>query len=222
MPYSHLPAVHLLTCAPRAGTCGETLQRWARTDWPVTPRVHWDTAKEDPALPWGSAGRAHRLTQAFAAMLRAALLEPGVKQKWFLFLEDDLDFHPRLCALVESWEALRDPHCLLATLFNPSIRADPRFPAPARTFAAKPTSFLGAQALLVRRTAAAHALAEWEGLTGMTSQRLATLCGNSHPIWVHRPSLVQHIAKDSSWGARVQTALDFDPAWNDPRPSQRS
>ncbi|MBC8096330.1 MAG: hypothetical protein H7Y43_11000 [Akkermansiaceae bacterium] len=216
MPYSHLPAVHMLTCAPRAVLCGETVQRWARTVWPVTPRVHWDTAKEDPLLPWGSSARARRLTDAFAAMLRAALLEPGVKQEWLLFLEDDLDFHPRICALVESWEALRDTNCLLASLFNPSIRADPRFPAPARAFSAKPTSFLGAQALLLRRPAAMRALVEWDGLTGMTSQRLTALCGKSHPIWVHQPSLVQHISKDSSWGARVQVAPDFDPAWNPP------
>ncbi len=200
--------------------CGETLARLARTDWRVTPRVHWDSVRETASAPWGAPARAHRLTDAFAAMLRAALLEPGQRQEWFLFLEDDLDFHPRLGSLVLSWEALRDPNCLLASLFNPSIRADAAFPARSRAFAAKSNSFLGAQALLVRREAAVRALARWDRLTGMTSQRLASLCGSTNPIWVHQPSLVQHISKDSSWGARVQTAPDFNPAWNPPPPTR--
>ena len=154
-------------------------------------------------------------------MLRAALLEPGQHQGWFLFLEDDLDFHPHLGALVRSWDALQYPDCLVASLFNPSMRAEPRFPARPRAFAAKPNSFLGAQALSVRRTAAVQALAQWDQLTGMTSQRLASLCGAANPIWVHQPSLVQHIAKDSSWGAREQTAPDFDRGWEPAEPARQ-
>lgn len=193
--------------------CGETLLRWARTDWPVSPRVHWDMVKEDASAPWGKAARAHRLTDAFAAMLRAALLESGREQGWLLFLEDDLDFHPRLATHLRAWKALSDPRCVFASLFNPSLPAA-SVPAPVllNTFSANPSTFVGGQALLLRRSAAQRASDEWDRVPGMTSQRLARMFGGLGSIWVHQPSLVEHVAKDSSWGARVQRALDFDPA----------
>lgn len=208
-PMKSLPKVHLLTCARRASTCAETLTRWANTDWPDKPRVHVDPAKEEDAPEWGTSARAERITDAFAGMLRAALAEPQPDDRWLLFLEDDLDFHPRIAERVCAWEALTDPHCSLASLFNPSLRPMPLPSAPPNAFAAEPSSFLGGQALLLRRSAAVRALAEWESLRGMQSQRLATLLGKEGPIWVHKPSLVQHVAEDSSWGARVQRALDF-------------
>lgn len=208
-----LPQLHLLTCAPRKQSCMDTLIRLAHTDWPVKPHVHVDEGTEDGSAPWGTSGRARRLTGAFATMLRAVLSAPGAEDEWLLFLEDDLDFHPQLAALVGSWEALQDTECVLASLFNPSIRANPSFPATARAFAALPAAFLGAQALLIRRATAVAALEAWAGLSGMTSQRLAQVSGQYRPLWIHQPSLVQHVADDSSWGTRVQRALDYDPAW---------
>lgn len=208
-----LPSVHLLTCPRRAQMCRQTLGNWARTDWPGPPRVHVDGGTEDGSAAWGTSGRARRLTEAFAAMLHTALAAPGADDEWFFFLEDDLDFHPHLAALVGSWEALQDSECVLASLFNPSIRRSANFPLTARAFAAEPAAFLGAQALLVRRAVAQSALTAWAGLSGMTSQRLAQLSGEYRPLWIHKPSLVQHVAEDSSWGTRVQKALDFNPAW---------
>lgn len=207
-----LPQVHLLTCPQRVFTCAETLTRWSLTDWPAKPRVYVDRAREEDAPEWGTSARATCLTDAFAAMLHGALAQPASDESWFLFLEDDLDFHPRIAAHVRAWEALNDPRCSLASLFNPSLRRALFPPAPANTFAAEPASFLGAQALLLRRAAVQQALEQWRNLRGMTSQRLAQLLGKSGPIWVHQPSLVQHVARDSSWGARVQRALDFDAA----------
>jgi hypothetical protein len=235
--------------------CRQTLARWAQTDWPGAPRVHLDPVQETDAPAWGTSARARRLTDCFAMMLRRALEETNHASDWFLFLEDDLEFHPRLAAHVGGWEALEDSSCWLASLFNPSLQARERSLAkdakeakgsgeehlspssawrfsgelilphpgplprergkgrPAHAFAAEPKSFLGAQALLLRREAARAALDQWDSLAGMTSQRLAKLCGGERPIWVHKPSLVQHVAVDSAWGARVQKALDFDRGW---------
>lgn len=208
-----LPRVHLLTCEARRETCAQTLQRWTATDWPVAPRVHADPVPERDAPAWGSAARLERLTGAFLTMLRAALAEQGAPGDWLLFLEDDLDFHPRLGSLVGSWEPLADPEPGLASLFNPSLPRDTAHPVGPRGFVALTSSFLGAQALLLRRHFAKRAEEQWPTLKGATSQRLAALNGPASPIWVHRPSLVQHVAADSSWGARVQRALDFDAQW---------
>ncbi len=212
MPAS-LPAVHLLTCRERAASLARTLASWARTDWGTAPRVHLDAAPRTKGVRWGTAARGGRLTAAFAKMGRTVLNERGQKDEWLLFLEDDLEFHPRLGSLVRSWEALDDGPCVLASLFNPSLRAAAIWGTLPRSFAAAPKTFLGAQALLLRRWALGQALAQWDTEEGLTSQRLARLLGPGGPVWVHRPALVQHVAVDSSWGARVQRALDFDPAW---------
>ena len=170
-----------------------------------------DPHPEASAPPWGDPARARRLTDAFAALLRSVLAEPGAEEDWVLLLEDDVDFHPRLAAHVRAWRALEDERCAMATLYNPSIQWD-RLPfSPPNTFGARPESFLDTQALLLRRGAARRALAAWDGLVGVSGQRLAALLGREGPIWVHRPSLVQHVALDSSWGAGIQHALDFNP-----------
>ena len=208
-----LPVVHLLTCPARVASVTATLASWKRTDWAGTPRIYYDGAPEREGEPWGSAARAHRLTKAFAFMLRQVLATGGDENEWLLFLEDDLEFHPRLGSLMAEWQALDDPRCGLASLFNPSLPADAARGTLPRAFAAAPANFLGAQALLLRRYAAQRALDRWDLAPGLTSQRLVRLFGGEGPIWVHRRSLVQHVATDSSWGARVQRALDFDPGW---------
>ena len=80
----------------------------------------------------------------------------------------------------------------------------------ATWFATPPKSFTGAQALLIRPAEAARALAGWDTAGGMQSARLARLLtAEGGLICVHRPSLVQHLAADSAWGARLHTAADF-------------
>lgn len=208
-----IASLHFLTCPRRQQTFTRTLARWARTDWKAWPRIHIDDTPEAEANTWGTSARAPRLPAVFAEMLQEALKEKGGDEEWVLLLEDDLDFHPKIAAHVAAWGALRDPRCAMASLFNPSLQAMEYPDPPANAFAAHPKTFLGAQALLLRRGAARRALAEWDRLSGMQSQRLAKLFGQEGPIWVHRPSLVQHVAVDSSWGVRVQRALDFSPAW---------
>ena len=189
------------------------MQRWDETDWGTRPLTHVDAAEEKEGEKWGTAGRARRLPTAFATMLRAATADAGDPEEWLFFIEDDLAFHPMLLSLVRSWVALGDARCVLASLFNPSLQPALHGPLLDRSLAVTPASFLGAQALFVRRRAVAVALAGWETVRGMQAQRLALLLGGEGPLWVHRPSLVQHVAVDSSWGARVQTALDFNPKW---------
>jgi hypothetical protein len=251
-------SVHMLTCPARAQSCAATLARWDATDWGKAygrPRIHMDDAPETADAAWGDARRGERIVAAFARMLDDAttlrgmtadqqrgLREKWNRRQWLLFLEDDLDLHPRIGAAVASWNALYGRG--MATLFNPGLReikiwADGQIDAdgppptdsylpPAvrllrrlRDFPADPATFLGAQALLLNRTFARYALARWNTVTGMQSQRLAKLhvelC-SPQPILVHRPSLVQHLPVEggSGWGARVQQALDFDPAWQPP------
>jgi hypothetical protein len=239
-------SVHLLTCPPRAESCAATLARWDATDWGKAygrPLIHQDD--EPSELPWGDAAKHADVVRAFGRMLKEITAKtnaitaeaqraqrnsfsprplrlcgespPLGGEDWVLLLEDDLDFHPHLFHHVSRWPALLDDQCELATLFNPSLRPDPDYPLHPDRFAADRASFTGAQALLLRRRLIERALLRWDApdLAGMQSRRLARIAAG--PIWVHRPSLVQHVPTvvGSAWGARVQTALDFDPGWGD-------
>ena len=155
--------------------------------------------------------RALRIVAAFQRMLEVAVSSPGDAESWLLFSEDDIEIHPRIGAFLDRWPALRDPRCGMASLFNPSLHEVSSWGEMDHAFAAEPETFFGSQALLLRRAWAARALDAWDTVRGLQSQRLAQLFGGAGPIWVHRPSLVQHMAEDSSWGAQVQTAPDFDP-----------
>ncbi len=212
MPHP-LPSVHMLTCPRRVGVVEKTLAHWAGTDWRTTPAVHCDWQSEVRESAWGTAARGTQVARAYAGMMARALQEEGEDRDWLLLLEDDLDFHPQIGTLVASWEALRDERCVLASLFNPSLQDDARWGTMPRAFATHPDTFLSAQAILIRRAAAHRALLIWDDAPGMQAQRLAWLFGGEGPIWVHRPSLVQHVGEDSSWGARVQRAHDFDPVF---------
>ena len=106
----------MLTCAERAGSRAETLARWARTDWGGPPRVHLDAG--EAAADWGRPARARRIVAAFAAMLSRAAAEDAAAD-WLLLLEDDLGFAPHLRAALAAWPPLRDPRCVLATLYTP-------------------------------------------------------------------------------------------------------
>jgi len=224
----------MLSCAERAGPRAATLARWARTDAGAPPRVHLDAG--EAAGDFGKPSRARRIVAAFAAMLARAAAESAAAD-WLLLLEDDLDFAPHLRAALAVWPPLRDPRCVLGTLYNPHLPvAGPFPPAPAPAldlprnaaraeqeqeqeqeqeigptwFATPRETFTGAQALLVRPADAARALAAWDTEGAMQSARLARLLtAEGGLICVHRPSLVQHVAADSAWGARLHRAPDF-------------
>ncbi len=229
-----LPKVHMMTCPSREPMMVDTVERWRALGWPDYISVKVDRFPEMPGEQWGTPGRMDRLTTVFGKNVIAALNEPGSDEDWMLFLEDDLEFHPLLRELVASWPALEDERCMMASLFNPSLRWVPDWGLIPRAFAALPGAFLGAQALLLRRGGARWAMERWGSVRGAVSQRLALIFGGPlalsvpgaspelrgsryslapTPIWVHEPSLVQHVGVDSSWGARVQKALDFNPEW---------
>ena len=146
-------------------------------------------------------------------MLTAAVAESAAP--WLLCLEDDIAIHPRLLHHLTLWPPFYQGRIrTFASLYNPTL---PRAPGrPGRTWhRADPRFFYGAQALLIARPFALHALKNWHTVIGMQSQRLAALATRDFPdtpIFVHRPSLVQHVATHSSWGLPLHRAADFESA----------
>ena len=113
MPF---PAVYMLTCPQREASAVATLERWHETDWGTGPHCVMDGDPEAPGEEWGTPGRAVRIAAVFAGMRAQALDDGGADDDWMLFLEDDLEFDPRIGTLVETWPALEDPRCGLASL----------------------------------------------------------------------------------------------------------
>ncbi len=207
-------SLHLLSAPGREAILAGTLASWAATDWGETrPRLHFDTA---------TAGPAHeRIPAAWLAMLRAALAADDAPH--LLLLEDDLDFAHHLRHALLHWPPLTTGTiATFASLYDPGLPASPPHTAADahRTyFPAHPRYFFGAQALLLTRPFAAWAVARFAQHGGPQSRRLIALAGEfapGAPIPVHRPSLIQHTARTSAWGARLHRAPHFDPAWRPP------
>ena len=217
-------AVFMLSARGREGILAGTLASWDATDWGGRPRLVLDPAPE-PAVPPVSQ---QRMQAAWRSLLAAAVdfasssssFSSSFSQPerdgepFLLLLEDDLAFARHLRAALRAWPPLRalGP---FASLYDPGIPGvGTAWPA-AR--AAKPAGIQGAQALLLRPDFARHALRHWEEMGGhVPSRRFALLAARDfpgEPLYYHRPSLIQHTATLSAWGAPLHRAKDFEEHW---------
>lgn len=193
----------LLTAPRRARILAGTLRSFQLSDCPP-PNVFTDPG--GPPMP-----PLQRMVRAFRALLTAAV--EASSAPWLLCCEDDIAVSPRLWQNLHAWPPLRRGRIrTFASLYNPSLPSAPGT-RPARTwFRADPRYFMGAQALLIARPFALHALRQWDTVTGGQCVRLAALHAchfPGAPLYVHRPSLVQHTATRSGWGGPLHTAPDF-------------
>jgi hypothetical protein len=194
-----LPPVYMVTCLSRQAVAQETLYRWTQTDWGTAPELLMDADPELPGEEWSSAQRSTRLTSAFHRALQQVVHDGSRHDEWVLFLEDDLDFHPRIGSFVKSWPAMEDLRCGMASLFDPILHRCELWVGMERAFAAEAGTSVGAQALLLRHWAAELAVADWNTVAGTHSQRLVKLLAPLGPIWIHRPSLVRPVEADPLW-----------------------
>ena len=61
-------------------------------------------------------------------------------------------------------------------------------------------------------------LDHWDEQGGFPDIRMSRLAGQRSPVYMHRPSLVQHRQVPSVWGGVAHTAIDFSPDWRAPEP----
>ena len=201
------PSLWLLTAPGRNRILAATLRSLRQSDCPP-PRIFTDPG--DPGLP-----AVQRILLAFHAMLTTAVRESDAP--WLLCMEDDIAVSRHLLHNLTAWPPLKHGRIrTFASLYNATL---PRAPhtRPARTwFRADPRYYFSGQALLIARPFALHALAQWDTVTGMQCRRLAAIAARDFPdapLYVHRPSLIQHTATTSGWNAPLHTAPDFDPDW---------
>jgi hypothetical protein len=72
----------------------------------------------------------------------------------------------------------------------------------------------GSQAFLISKSIVKFLLHHWNEVNELQDLRLARLAGRLQtPLFVHTPSLVEHVGKRSLWGGRYHSARDFDRDW---------
>ncbi len=136
-----------------------------------------------------------------------------------LVIEDDVDVNRFLRHNLAHWppvRAHRRDNPLFATLYNPNIAPVATAEDPASFCQADPELVYGAQGFLFSRATARWLLDHWDDHIGAPDIRMPRLAARVGPVWVHRPSLVQHRPVASLWGGVAHAAIDFSADWRAP------
>ena len=196
---------YVVTCEERRAIFEETLGKFRGTDWGVDPALQMD----DGAAP-------DKLARIHATWLKALERVAGGAADFGLILEDDLDFNVHLRRNLTAWGPLqgRDGNTpFFGSIYNadnrPASWRDPGQPF----FIAHPRQFWGAQAIVVSRLMASYFLQHWAEESGAADLRMPRLAARLAPVYIHAPSLVQHVGGKSTWGGPFHQAHDFDRAW---------
>ncbi len=192
---------HIVTCPARAASCAATIAQLASSDWGAEPVIHLDASRA--GLP------IDRINATWRAALSAAARAGAVS----LILEDDVALNVNLRHNLERWEPLGTP-VLLGFLYGGS--SPTRREAGPAWFSVDPVGLWGAQGVVISPPMAAHVLAHWNDEDGCADTRMPRLAGRLGPVYLHAPSLVQHVGTASTWGGPFHQAADFDPTWRAP------
>jgi hypothetical protein len=211
-------AAWILTCPHRVKLLTQTIKSFRDTDWNAPLRIHCTP----PGGEVGEPGE-NPIRRAHLALLKSALDGPGTH---FLLCEDDVAFNRHLHHNLTHWDLWREVACVdFATIYNPGL-AERRSTdgsmtqnggrKPGTYFAVEREALIGSQARLVSRRGAEYLLATARGsATGtVVEPGFPDQAGDAFDhVWVHRPSLVQHLGGESSWEGPRHVARDFDPGW---------
>jgi hypothetical protein len=197
-------AASMISCRQRAAVRADTLTGLAATDLGAELTVVMDESRSD--VPW------RRTEDTF---LRALERAAAGAAPFSLILEDDVALNPLVRHNLQRWLPLRSAAArgpsapFLGSLFHcgqPLLWEDPV----RRARVAAPEGFWGAQALVISRATACHALRRWNMGVSPHDVQLPLLAAELAPVYFHTPSLAQQRAVPSTWGAGVHRAPDFD------------
>jgi hypothetical protein len=196
----------MISCRQRDAVRAETLAHFAGTDWGEDVNVVIDHGHQDE--PW------RRTEETFLRALTAAV---ETEAPFALILEDDVELNPRLRENLERWPPLLAAaarpgapffgslfHCGQPVLWRDDVR---------RIKVAAPEGFWGAQALVLSRATAIHALRRWCTGSHPHDMQLPLIAAELSPLYFHTPSLVQQRDVPSTWGPGTHRSPDFDVAF---------
>lgn len=196
-------AVVMGTCPERASVRTGTLERLASVGWPiadvlVTVDERRFTVKVDS------------LTHTAWCALQNAL---ATDADYVLYLEDDLAFNRHLLENLSHWGPLVRRELHFGSLCNFAYR-ELAWDVPGAALLVHPLKFKGSQAVLLSRQMAEHLLEHWlEGPRELDLKWGQLAAQFKQPLFVHYPSLVDHIGRQSTLGNKFMEVVDFDPLW---------
>jgi hypothetical protein len=190
----------IVTCRERAQVLDQTLTHLAATDWPTQPHIQMDRMDSGDC----------RLRQTENVRLGLEWFSTQTDADFLLLLEDDLDFNAHLWWNLERWSPLVDGRLHFGSLYNPNIRSNQG----DDYFIANADACYGSQAYVLSRAAVRVLLRDWLNVIGMQDIKVTRILGAAgYPLFYHRPSLVQHVGRQSVWGGGYHSAPDFNPGW---------
>ena len=198
-------AAYVLSCPERQAVLANSLASLKASDWGEEP-VIIENRDTDP-------DRRMRIQNGARAVLEQALSSGA---DFVLYLEDDVMFNRYLRHNLTRWAPLASARAeapFFATLFRP-----PGVPASGTQAIANAADFpatcsYGNQALVLSRATVRYQLDHWSEESLEADHKLARLAGRLGPLWVHSPSLVQHLGGKSTWGGAFLQTADFAPLW---------
>ena len=192
------PQTIIVTCRERAPILQKTVANLLSTDWDGSVHIQMDTAVAgDPR--WRQTENTRRALRWFLDC------SPS---DFALILEDDLDFNRFLRSSIAQWYPIIDQRLHFGSLYNPNVSM---IYEGNDYFVAEPSACYGSQAYLLSRNAISTLLREWDQVVGMQDIKITRiLAAAGYALYYHKPSLVQHVGKDSSWGGHYHFAPDFD------------
>ncbi len=209
---SEAPAIgftaYLLSCAARRPVRSDTLASLRASDWGAEAVVALDQDRFVDPLP--------RVTETARAILVSAHARGA---EMILVLEDDVDVNRHLRHNLERWSPVvshRRGDYFFATLYNPNIAPPATEADPASAYPVDPEHVYGAQGFFFSRATARWLLDHWDEHIGAPDIRMPRLAARVSPVWIHRPSLVQHRPVASLWGGVEHAAVDFSADWRAP------
>jgi SAM-dependent methyltransferase len=198
------PQAIIITCPERTQILQKTVANLLSTDWDGSVHIQIDAADaDDPCV---------RQTDNMKRALEWFL--DYSESTYALVLEDDLEFNRFLRCSLAQWYPVIDQRLHFGSLYNPNVS---KIYEGDDYFLADPSSCYGSQAYLLSREAVSISLRDWDQVAGMQDIKITRiLAGAGYSLYYHKPSLVQHVGSESSWGGHFHFAPDFD---RDRRPS---
>lgn len=197
------PQAIIVTCRERAQMLQKTVANLLSTDWDGSVYIQVDAGTGDPRM---------RQTENTKKALR--WFQDCSEPDFALILEDDLEFNQYLRCSLEQWYPNIDQRLHFGSLYNPNVS---KLYEGDDYFVADPSSCYGSQAYLLSREAVSILLRDWDQVVGMQDIKVTRiLAAAGYALYYHKPSLVQHVGRESIWGGHFHFAPDFD---RDRRPS---
>lgn len=199
------PILALMTsCPERTSLCRATVADLRASDWGRAPKLVFSREV--------AVRRAVRIERGAWEALNLARRSAA---PWLLLLEDDLEFNRSLRYNLDCWWPLaqaRPEEPFFGVLCNLGIR--PLRIAGRRAYSiGNPRYAFGCQAILMSRITVDHLVRGWSSMEGGKDERMFGLAARLGPLYVHRPSLVQHVGRQSTWCSYFRYALDYQPHW---------